>query len=62
MLVHLPLSDSTNGKVFQFLDGNTAVFSCNDAYTKKENSFLHCIAKWKLEFYSSNMHKIILIS
>ena len=38
MLVHLPLSDSTYGTVFKFSDGNAAVFSHDDAYTKKENS------------------------
>ena len=37
------LKDPDNGKVFQFSDGNAAIFSCNDGYTKKGKSFLHCI-------------------
>ena len=37
------LKDPDNGKVFQFSDGNAAIFSCNDGYTKKGESFLHCI-------------------
>lgn len=38
-----PLKDPKNGKVFLLSGGNTAVFSCNNGYTKKGESFLHCI-------------------
>ena len=37
------LNDPENGKMFQFSDGNIAIFSCDDGYTKKGNSFLHCV-------------------
>ena len=37
------LKDPENGKVFQFSDGNAAIFSCNDGYTKNGDSFLHCV-------------------
>jgi len=37
------LNDPENGKVIQFSDGKAAIFSCNDGYTKKGNSFLHCV-------------------
>ena len=38
-----PLVDPKNGKVFQFSEGNAAIFSCDDGYTKKGNSFVHCV-------------------
>ena len=37
------LKDPENGKVFQFSDGNAAIFSCNSGYTKVGESFLNCV-------------------
>ena len=38
-----PLSDPTNGKVFQLTDRNAAVFSCDDGYIKNGESYLRCV-------------------
>ena len=37
------LKDPENGKVLQFSNGNAAIFSCNNGYTKNGDSFLHCV-------------------
>ena len=39
----LPLSDPDNGKVYQFPDGTTAMFSCKNGFTTMGESILHCV-------------------
>ena len=43
----LPLSDPDNGKVYQFPDGTTAIFSCKNGFITVGESMLHCVnGKW----------------
>ena len=42
-----PLSDPDNGRVHQFPDGITAVFTCKNGFTTVGESILHCVnGKW----------------
>ena len=39
----LPLNNPENGQVYQPPDGTTAIFSCNNGFTKMGKSVLHCV-------------------